>query len=137
MKLRHAAPALAIALLFPVGAVAQQLSTNEGAAVDPRPDQVLVEVEDSETLLDVFNITVDELKGMTIYGEEGKQVGHIDAILATPDGKVAAVTADVGGFLGIGEREVVIPASKIRFEGLRMSLPMTKEEVEALPKWQG
>jgi len=101
--------------------------------VDP---SLLVELEGEDTLLDVFHVTVEEVEGRPIYGVNKEKIGEIESVLGTSNGKVAAVTIEVGGFLGIGERHVIIPVDAIGFDGLRMSVDMSKEELEALPEWK-
>ncbi|MGY3622529.1 DUF4142 domain-containing protein [Bradyrhizobium sp. USDA 10063] len=54
-----------------------------------------------------------KLRGTTVYGSNDSNVGEINDIVLTTDGRVAAVVVGVGGFLGIGEKNVAIPFSKI------------------------
>ncbi|WP_265516643.1 PRC-barrel domain-containing protein [Nitratireductor luteus] len=56
-------------------------------------------------------------------------------MLATGDGAIAAVTVEVGGFLGINERDVVINLDSIRLDGLRLTLDMSREQIRSLPEW--
>ena len=46
-----------------------------------------------------------------------------------------AASLDIGGFLGIGEKDVVLPLDSLTKgeDGLRTA--MTKEELEALPEY--
>jgi hypothetical protein len=41
-------------------------------------------------------------------------VGDVEALVLSPDGRVAAVAVSVGGFLGIGETLVAIPFDRVR-----------------------
>ncbi|MCX2721005.1 PRC-barrel domain-containing protein [Roseibium salinum] len=119
---------LIAALAFVAGpAIAQTATPN-----------VLVEVSGrNDLLVQRLNITVEDLRDMTVFGANNEKIGDIDDVLATQDGQVAAVTLDVGGYLGVGERSVVIALEQIKLDGLRMVLNMTKEEVESLPNWDG
>lgn len=48
--------------------------------------------------------------------QEGwNDIGEINDIILTRDGKVDAVLVDIGGFLGIGERKVALGMENIRF----------------------
>jgi Ni/Co efflux regulator RcnB len=98
---------------------------------------VLVEVADGDKVVDFFNVEVSKLKDKAIYGGDGNKIANIDSVLATAQGKSAAVTADIGGFLGIGEKRVVISVDAISFEGLRITVNLTRKEIESLPEWQG
>lgn len=70
-----------------------------------------------------------DLIGMRVYNAESSMeadatiakggeanwddIGEINDIIITKDGKVSAVILGVGGFLGIGERDVAVPMSEI------------------------
>lgn len=118
------------ALLAAPAAFAQQGGADSQA-------HVLVEVEDhGDRVIPRFNVSIDTLRDMYVYGAGGVEIGEIDDVLAGPDGEIAAVTVEVGGFLGIGEREAIIDVDQIILDGLRLTLDMSKEEIEALPQWQ-
>lgn len=50
-----------------------------------------------------------DLRGTKIYGANNEDIGEIDDILIDRQGQVVAVIVGVGGFLGIGEKDVAIP----------------------------
>lgn len=50
-----------------------------------------------------------DLRGTTIYGANNENIGEIDDVLIDRQGQVVAVIVGVGGFLGIGEKDVAIP----------------------------
>ena len=52
-----------------------------------------------------------------------------------PQARPAAVAAEVGGFLGVGEKEVIIPLNQLQVSGDDLATAMTKEQLEALPEW--
>ncbi len=62
-------------------------------------------------------IRAADLLSADIYTADNQKVGDIDDILLDKNGKVVAVVVGVGGFLGIGEKNVAIP-----FESLDMSV---------------
>lgn len=57
-----------------------------------------------------------DLIGQTVYNKQDETIGDIGDVLLDKSGKAAAVTIDVGGFLGIGAREVGIPFTALQFE---------------------
>jgi hypothetical protein len=65
---------------------------------------------------------------------KGDPVGEVKAVQVNPDGTAKAIQADVGGFLGMGEREVDIDASNLRYIKERNILvtDMTKPQIENL-----
>jgi sporulation protein YlmC with PRC-barrel domain len=98
----------------------------------------LHEVKENDVTVPMLNVTKKDLTGMDIYGSDGKKIGDVDKVLADSSNSVKAVTADVGGFLGIGAREVVIPIDKLQKgpEKDRLQVTMTKDELQKLAKWE-
>lgn len=56
-----------------------------------------------------------KLVGVNIYGPDHKKVGDISDVLTGKDGKIGYVVIGVGGFLGIGQKDVAIPFDKVTF----------------------
>ena len=52
---------------------------------------------------------------MAIYGPEKKDVGKITDVLLSKDGKADLIIIGVGGFLGIGEKDVAVPFDQVKF----------------------
>jgi sporulation protein YlmC with PRC-barrel domain len=50
-----------------------------------------------------------DLRGANVYTANNESIGDIKDIVLTRDGNVDAVIVGVGGFLGIGEKNVAIP----------------------------
>ncbi|ANN58741.1 photosystem reaction center subunit H [Mesorhizobium loti NZP2037] len=69
----------------------------------------------SMTPVDPGKIRTQELVGTTVYGANDANVGEIGDVVLTKDGKVDAVIVDVGGFLGMGEKEVAVGMNKLSF----------------------
>ncbi len=55
------------------------------------------------------HILASDLEGTTVYGAADENVGRIDEVILDQNGRVVAVTVGVGGFLGIGQKNVAIP----------------------------
>lgn len=51
---------------------------------------------------------VSDLQGKTVYASDGANIGEINDVLVSQDGSVNAVIIGVGGFLGIGEKDVAV-----------------------------
>lgn len=85
-------------------------------------------------------IRADNLIGTTVYGAADENVGVIGDVILSQDGQVDAVTIDVGGFLGLGAKEVAVDFDNLAFmrdaDG-RMYLytPLTKAQLEAQPEY--
>ena len=93
------------------------------------------EVEDGSTVVEPLAMTVDELDGADLYGPDGERIGELDDVMMDANGTDMAVSVDVGGFLGIGEKDVLIPVSDLSVGDDGITVPMTQEELEAMPEF--
>ena len=53
--------------------------------------------------------------GTTVYGANDERVGEIGDVALAADGKIDAYIIDVGGFLGVGEKEVAVGSDNLAF----------------------
>ncbi len=63
------------------------------------------------------------LMGIDVYGADNEKIGDIDEILVDRQGKIHGLVVGVGGFLGIGQKDVAIPFDQIQW--------MSNQEVQA------
>jgi sporulation protein YlmC with PRC-barrel domain len=56
-----------------------------------------------------------KLVGVGVYGPDQKKIGSIKDILVDHDGKAQVIVVSVGGFLGIGSKDVGIPFSAMQW----------------------
>jgi sporulation protein YlmC with PRC-barrel domain len=82
-----------------------------------------------------------KLIGTNVLNAANETVGSINEIVLDKDGRVAAVIIGVGGFLGIGEREVAVNFNSIRkardkSNNLVLTMDATKESLKAAPAWR-
>jgi Zn finger protein HypA/HybF involved in hydrogenase expression len=87
-------------------------------------------------------VTSEALTGAKVHDATNASVAEIQDLVVDPAGKVTDVVLDVGGFLGIGAKTVSIPMDRLTVgqytDGkLALWVNMTKEELEALPKYEG
>lgn len=64
-----------------------------------------------------------KLIGVDIYGPDNKKVGDVTEVLFDKTGKVEMVTVGVGGFLGIGAKDVAIPFEQVTWSDRPMDPP--------------
>ena len=55
-----------------------------------------------------------KLEGLDVYNQNNEKIGDISELLVDSSGKIQAVVVGVGGFLGLGERDVAIPFEQIK-----------------------
>lgn len=56
-----------------------------------------------------------KLMGVDIYGPDDKKVGDVTEVLFDKTGNIEMVTVGVGGFLGIGSKDVAIPFEQVKW----------------------
>jgi sporulation protein YlmC with PRC-barrel domain len=57
-----------------------------------------------------------KLEGVDVYNDRNEKIGDISEVLVDRQGKVEAVVIGVGGFLGIGQRDVAVPFDQLRWQ---------------------
>lgn len=120
---------------------AGKTAQNAPAAAPPAnstADQTKTGSIDKSTLTEMpmGEIRAEDLVGTTVYGANDVNVGEIGDIVLGSDKKVDAVIIDVGGFLGVGEKEVAVGMDNLKFmtdkNGKRyLYTNFTKEQLEA------
>ena len=56
-----------------------------------------------------------KLIGLNVYNEKNEKIGDIKQLMVDKQGKIESVVIGVGGFLGMGERDVAVKFSEIKF----------------------
>ena len=56
-----------------------------------------------------------KLVGVNVFNQDDKSIGEINEVLLDNSGKAVGFVVGVGGFLGMGEHEVLIPFDQLKF----------------------
>ena len=72
------------------------------------------------------SILAGDLIGALIYNAQGETVGDVDDVIVSLDGTVEGVVIGVGGFLGIGEKNVAVEMAQI---SVRMTEQISPSQV--------
>jgi sporulation protein YlmC with PRC-barrel domain len=59
-------------------------------------------------------VTVSEYYKQSVYDAKDNKIGDVNDVLLDKSGQVSAVILGVGGFLGIGEKNVAVPFTAIK-----------------------
>lgn len=81
------------------------------------------------------------LMGMPVYstaGDDAEEIGTVNDLVISTEGEITAVVIGVGGFLGIGEKNVAVSFDELSYELAadnteRWVLPTTAEALTAAP----
>jgi sporulation protein YlmC with PRC-barrel domain len=135
-----ATPPVAAAPADPAAPATDQMA-QDPAPADPAAgatDTTSTAAIDRSTLteLPAADIRAEDMVGTTVYGSDDANVGEIGDVVLTADGKVDAYIIDVGGFLGVGEKEVAVGSDNLAFmtdkDGNKyLYTSFTKEQLDA------
>jgi sporulation protein YlmC with PRC-barrel domain len=99
----HLAASLAVTALMAGSALAQTTAPTQPAG----PGQVMTQMPP-----DLMHGS--QLMGIDVYGADNQKIGDIDEVLVDRQGKIHGLVVGVGGFLGIGQKDVAIPFEQVQ-----------------------
>lgn len=116
---------------------------NDTTAATPAPagtaTTAVPTIVTSDAIAGAKIMSAADFVGKTVYAPDGASVGEVNDFFVTQDGKVQAVVIGVGGFLGIGEKDVAVsmPAIQMQPDGdnTKLVINATKEELTAAPTY--
>lgn len=90
------------------------------------------------------DVTTEALVGAHVYDVNDMNIGKVEELILGDDGtQVQAVVLDVGGFLGLGRHRVALAPDEVLIlhtghgGDVRVYVDTTKDELEALPRYEG
>lgn len=118
--------------------LAQQAVADEAPAPASQPAQTQSEQAGPSAGQFIEKQAIDEwrapkLVGLDVYGAENKPVGKIKDILMNHDGKAQTVVIGVGGFLGIGAKDVALPFQSVQWRTEPRTVPTAASPPPSAP----
>lgn len=93
--------------------------------------------EQSET-----QISANDYIGKPVHNAENNSIGDVNDLIMEEEGGIVAAVIGVGGFLGIGEKDVAVPMDKITMtrdaennNEVRLTTTETAESLQAAPEF--
>ena len=132
----------AIALCFATGALAQEATSTTS------PAAAAASQSESNGAVGYFSaapeqVLASSVLGKTVYtgaDEKGEAIGDVNDVVINADGGAEALVVGVGGFLGLGEKDVAINFDRVSWsdrDGQRIIVvTATKEELQQAPEFQ-
>ncbi|PLX37821.1 MAG: hypothetical protein C0606_06025 [Hyphomicrobiales bacterium] len=87
-------------------------------------------------------ILASSLLGKTVYSGKGadmSEIGDVNDIVMSENGMADAIVVGVGGFLGIGEKDVAVAFERVNWvrheDEMILSINATKEDLESAPEF--
>jgi hypothetical protein len=143
--MKHKLTAALLALAIATPAFAQQMNKPDTAQTT-KPDTAMQSSTASPgnfvLAQDATDSRGSKLIGATVYGPGNASIGEVNDVLIANDGKIKAVVIGVGGFLGIGEKNVAVPFDQLDIAHKsgsaaidKITVSFTKEELKSAPKF--
>lgn len=88
------------------------------------------------------DLTAEMLTGARVYGANDEDIGEIGELLLKDDGTIDRAVIDVGGFLGMGEKQVAVTLDELTFlredggDSVNVYIDATQEALEAQPAYE-
>lgn len=90
----------------------------------------------SGEMVDLAAWTEADLVGKRVYGPNDEDVGEISAVSLNADGKIAGAIVDVGGFIGIAEKPVMLTSAELTLvkdgDDAKIVVNATQAQLEAM-----
>ncbi|HEX2134693.1 MAG TPA: PRC-barrel domain-containing protein [Microvirga sp.] len=113
----HLAAGLATAALMTTAALAQTSPTPSPTATQTQAQTASASGGSGQFITQMSPNVMrgSRLMGVDVYGSDNQKIGDIDEVLVDREGKIHAVVVGIGGFLGIGEKNVAIPFNQVQW----------------------
>ena len=114
----------------------------DAAAADTATNTAPAMVRDGYTAVPIGDLRADMLQGMKVYGTNDEDVGDVGTVIVTASGEVQALVMEVGGFLGLGQRQVQVPVDMVTIlsDGngdIRVYVDATEDKLKKMPAYEG
>lgn len=98
-------------------------------------------VDKTANMQNADHYRASSLIGSSVMNNANESIGDINDLIVSKDGKIDRVIVGVGGFLGIGEKNVALPFNELSFtrdnnNATVVMSKVTKETLQAMPEWK-
>jgi sporulation protein YlmC with PRC-barrel domain len=118
-----------------VAATPTQQAPETTGAITPAPGVFVPAESFSKAKL----MSASDLIGKRVYSKAGDDLGEVNDLIVSDNGGVQAVVLGVGGFLGIGEKDVAVTMAAIEAtqdgDTVRLVVDASKEQFTAAPTY--
>ena len=93
--------------------------------------------ESAQSLAQVPANQAERLEGREVVNRQGKVVGEVEKVI-TQSGKVQDVVVSVGGFMGIGDKDVLVDARQLQTKGNRIlwDTPLDENRLDNMQEYK-
>ena len=146
MKFKTAASIAALAMVAALAPSAQSQGAQPGQTASPTQAQSQAGQKDQTQAATIparqpDMVLASNLLNASVYGPNDSTIGEIEDILLKSDGKIEGLVVSVGGFLGLGEKNVALKMDRFKVmpqaDGqARITVSATEDELRKAPEFQ-
>jgi hypothetical protein len=116
-------------------------TTEQTAATQPTTTEQTTTTTSEQALAAPEGFLASNLIGATVYSQDDQSIGDINDIILSPQGQPSQVIVGVGGFLGLGEKDVVLDMSKLKIAALedgklKIVVETSSDELKNMPAFK-
>ena len=105
-------------------------------SVTPAPADLIVP---ADRLNGAKMMSANDFIGKRVYDQTGADIGEVNDMIISESGDIQAVILGVGGFLGIGEKDVAVSTRSIQMvpdgNGTKLVVDTTKDVLKGAPTY--
>ena len=119
----------------PAATTEQTADSTTAAAPEATPPEAAI-----EPAAGMPGMRASEILGASVNAPDGTNIGEISEVIVQSNGSINGVVVDVGGFLGLGEKPVLLGWNDLSFAGnaddVVVSTALSKEQLNSLPAYK-
>jgi sporulation protein YlmC with PRC-barrel domain len=113
-----------------------------GFAQQQQPTQPATGGETFLTNQEQGQVRADKVIGNTVRGTDDEDIGNINDLVFDEEGRLTAAVIGVGGFLGLGQKDVAVSWDQIDWvptgegEEIQLVTTLTRDQLEQAPEFR-
>jgi sporulation protein YlmC with PRC-barrel domain len=121
------------------GASTTESTTTDTKAAIPSATDGTALIIPADSFTGAKIISANDFIGKRVYSKAGDDIGEVNDLIMTENGSIRAVILGVGGFLGMGEKDVAVSMNAINMaqdgNNVKLVVDGSKEQFNAAPKY--
>ena len=122
------------------GTTTTTTTTQQGLTMDSAARSAAALIVPADRLNSTPVISANDYIGKTVYDMSGNNIGDVNDLIISGDGQVQAVILGVGGFLGMGEKDVAVNTQAVQMvqdgtNAKRLVVDASRDALNAAPAY--
>ena len=132
--------AVSVIALMAVAAVAEDTTIPKTPTMAPAPSEQPKFATTAPGAV-AGEISANALLNQSVKNSANESIGDVNDLRIDANGRIVSVIVGVGGFLGLGEKDVALPFNEFTFGrdangNVVVTAKVTKESLQSAPEWK-